>query len=35
MDRIGLAISALLPPTYRGVYADSVSGLDEARRLQF
>jgi 1-acyl-sn-glycerol-3-phosphate acyltransferase len=35
MDRVGLAISALLPLAYRGVYGDSVTGLDEARELQF
>jgi 1-acyl-sn-glycerol-3-phosphate acyltransferase len=33
MDVIGLAMASLLPPAYRGVYADGVEGLDEARML--
>lgn len=32
MDCVGLAIAALLPPAYRGAYADAVRH-DEARRL--
>jgi len=33
MDVFGLAMAALLPPAYRGVYADDAPGLDDARRL--
>jgi 1-acyl-sn-glycerol-3-phosphate acyltransferase len=32
MDIVGLAIAAILPPAYRGAYADDVPELDEARR---
>ena len=34
MDAVGLAIAALLPPDYQGAYADDVTDLDGARRLQ-
>jgi 1-acyl-sn-glycerol-3-phosphate acyltransferase len=33
MDCVGLAIARLLPPAYRGVYADDVDGLEAARKL--
>jgi 1-acyl-sn-glycerol-3-phosphate acyltransferase len=33
MDAIGLAIARLLPPEYRGAYADDAPDLDDARRL--
>jgi len=33
MDIVGLAIAELLPPEYRGAYADNAADLDEARRL--
>jgi hypothetical protein len=33
MDAVGVAIAALLPPRYRGVYGDDVPGLDEARAV--
>lgn len=33
MDAIGLAIAHLLPPEYRGAYADTARGLGDARRL--
>ena len=33
MDVVGLAIAALLPPEYRGAYADTGPALDEARTL--
>jgi len=33
MDAVGLAIAEVLPPDYRGAYADDVAGLDDARRL--
>jgi Acyltransferase len=33
MDAVGVAIAALLPPEYRGVYADDVAGLEEAREI--
>jgi 1-acyl-sn-glycerol-3-phosphate acyltransferase len=34
MDAIGLSIAELLPPEYRGTYAASAAGLDEARALR-
>jgi 1-acyl-sn-glycerol-3-phosphate acyltransferase len=33
MDVVGLAIAALLPPSYRGVYGDDATDLDEARAV--
>jgi 1-acyl-sn-glycerol-3-phosphate acyltransferase len=33
MDAVGVAIGRLLPPEYRGAYADSEPGLDEARNV--
>ena len=33
VDGIGVAIAALLPPDYRGAYADEVPHLDHARRV--
>jgi len=33
MDAVGVAIAALLPPEYRGVYADDVEGMEEAREI--
>jgi 1-acyl-sn-glycerol-3-phosphate acyltransferase len=33
MDSVGLAIARLLPPDYRGAYADDAADLDGARRL--
>jgi hypothetical protein len=33
IDAIGLAIAALLPETFRGVYADAAPGLEAARRV--
>jgi 1-acyl-sn-glycerol-3-phosphate acyltransferase len=33
MDVLGVAIARLLPPPYRGAYADDVPGLDEAKRV--
>jgi 1-acyl-sn-glycerol-3-phosphate acyltransferase len=33
MDVVGLAIAGLLPPEYRGAYADPTDDLDHARRL--
>jgi 1-acyl-sn-glycerol-3-phosphate acyltransferase len=33
MDAVGVAIAALLPQSYRGVYADDARGLEAARRL--
>ena len=33
MDAVGLAVAELLPPEYRGAYADDVRDLDDARRL--
>lgn len=33
MDSLGVAVAALLPLEYRGVYADGVPGLDAARRV--
>jgi 1-acyl-sn-glycerol-3-phosphate acyltransferase len=33
MDVLALAIADLLPESYRGVYSDHVTGLDDARRL--
>jgi 1-acyl-sn-glycerol-3-phosphate acyltransferase len=33
MDAIGLAIAELLPPEYRGAYADNVPDLGAARRV--
>jgi 1-acyl-sn-glycerol-3-phosphate acyltransferase len=33
MDAVGLAIAAVLPPDYRGAYADDAEGLDDARRI--
>jgi len=33
MDAVGVAIAALLPEEYRGVYGDDVAGLDEAREI--
>ena len=33
MDAIGVAIARLLPPEYRGVYADDTSELAEARAV--
>jgi 1-acyl-sn-glycerol-3-phosphate acyltransferase len=33
MDVVGLAIAELLPPEYRGAYADDAADLDGARRL--
>jgi 1-acyl-sn-glycerol-3-phosphate acyltransferase len=33
MDGVGLAIAELLPPEYRGAYADDVTDLGDARRL--
>lgn len=33
MDCVGLAIAAQLPTPYRGVYADDVPGLDDARHV--
>jgi len=33
MDSVGLAIAGLLPPEYRGAYADDAADLDDARRL--
>ena len=33
MDVVGLAIAELLPPEYRGAYADNAADLDDARHL--
>ena len=33
MDVVGLAIAEVLPESYRGVYGDTVEGLDAARAL--
>jgi 1-acyl-sn-glycerol-3-phosphate acyltransferase len=33
MDVVGLKIAALLPPEYRGVYADDAPGLEDGRRI--
>jgi len=33
MDAVGLAVAELLPPEYRGAYADDVRDLDDARKL--
>ena len=33
MDVVGLAIAELLPPEYRGAYADNAADLDHARHL--
>ena len=33
MDGVGLAIAEVLPAAYRGVYADTASDLDAARRV--
>jgi 1-acyl-sn-glycerol-3-phosphate acyltransferase len=33
MDAVGVAIARLLPPEYRGAYADSEPSLDEAREV--
>jgi 1-acyl-sn-glycerol-3-phosphate acyltransferase len=33
MDAVGLAVAQLLPPEYRGAYADDAPDLDDARRL--
>jgi hypothetical protein len=33
MDAVGLAIAALLPPDYRGAYADTAPDLGDARRV--
>jgi 1-acyl-sn-glycerol-3-phosphate acyltransferase len=33
MDGVGLAIAEMLPPEYRGAYADNASDLDAARRV--
>ena len=34
MDVIGLAIASLLPPEYRGAYADDAPDLDQARHIK-
>ena len=34
MDAVGLAIAALLPPAYRGVYGDPARFPDAARILR-
>jgi 1-acyl-sn-glycerol-3-phosphate acyltransferase len=33
MDAVGVAVAALLPERYRGVYGDETRGLDEARQV--
>jgi hypothetical protein len=34
MDAVGLAIADLLPPEYRGAYADDAPDLDDARAVR-
>jgi 1-acyl-sn-glycerol-3-phosphate acyltransferase len=34
MDAVGVAIAELLPPRYRGAYADNAPDLDEARAIR-
>lgn len=34
MDAVGLAIAALLPPEFRGAYADDAADLGDARRVR-